>query len=358
MRLPLLLFLPWGNFIVCAMLVLAVAPAMAAQPIANEVTFEGAGQVKLSGTLLLPHAAAASEPAAARFPAALLIQGSGPTDRDGSQPPALKIDLLKQLAEHLAAHGVATLRFDKRGQYRSGAAPKDQAALVEFVAWDNYVDDVVAAMRALQQQPQIDPARVALVGHSEGGLLVMHACKRVQEKAGEPAAVVLLSTPGRPIDVVLRDQLERILTAQGATPDQKKFFLDKNDAIASAIRQTGVVPTDVPPGLQALYPAYLGKFWQGQLKSAPADLATALEPPVLIIQGDRDQQEAPGDAAALAEAINRGRKGKTPAELVVIRGASHNLKAAKEETDPGIKGPVVPEALKAISDWMISAPRR
>ena len=104
---------------------LAARPAPAAE---REVQFEGAGGVRLSGTLLLPEAATR------HVPAVVLVAGSGPTDRNGNQPPLLWTGLLKQTAEMLADAGIASLRYDKRGLDRSGARPKDPGELARFAA--------------------------------------------------------------------------------------------------------------------------------------------------------------------------------------------------------------------------------
>src|SRR5258708_3636948 len=92
----------------------------------RQVTFPGADGATLAGTLQLP----AGEKAG---PALVLLAGSGPTDRDGNQPPALVTDLLKQVAVGLAEKGIASLRYDKRGMYANKAdLPKDLAKYGDF----------------------------------------------------------------------------------------------------------------------------------------------------------------------------------------------------------------------------------
>src|SRR3954469_5394580 len=123
---------------------LLASPAFGAS-MEREVVFDGAGGVKLSATLALPPAAAERDKVAA----VVLVAGSGPTDRNGNQPPLLWTGLLKQSADILADAGIASLRYDKRGLRRSGGRPKDPAELARFVAWENFSADVVAAHRAL-----------------------------------------------------------------------------------------------------------------------------------------------------------------------------------------------------------------
>src|SRR5581483_6115473 len=97
--------------------------AAPAEPVEREVTFAGAGGTSLAGTLLPPEANVHK-----RVPALVLVAGSGPTDRDGNQRPAIVTDLLKQFATALAKRGIATLRYDKRGMHANRAQlPKEVA---------------------------------------------------------------------------------------------------------------------------------------------------------------------------------------------------------------------------------------
>ena len=315
----------------------------------REVAFVGVGGAKLSGTIALVENRAVTT----KSPAVLFVCGSGPTDRDGNQRPALVTDTQKQMAVDLARRGIASLRYDKRGVAGSAAgAPRDQAGMTEFYAWENFVEDVIAAYRTLQQQPEIDPNRVALVGHSEGGLLVLVAANQVKDKERPPAAMVLLATPGRPIDALITEQLARLVKRQGANDSQAKRVIDKAAEIAGQIRATGAVPANVPRGLQALYPPYLGKFFRSMFAVEPARLAANFDGPVLVINGDLDQNvSADLDAKALDAAL----RARTPArvqELMIVTGASHSLKSAASELDPGFAGPIVPAVLDKIGAFL------
>lgn len=97
----------------------------------REVAFNGAGGFQLRGTLVLPSATKG------KVPGVLLLPGSGPSDRNGNQPPQLVTDLLKQIAERLAADGFASLRFDKRAAAVYATTwPKDMAAMNNFFSYD------------------------------------------------------------------------------------------------------------------------------------------------------------------------------------------------------------------------------
>jgi dienelactone hydrolase len=118
-----------------------------------------------------------------RVPGVIIVAGSGPTDRNGNQLGGeFTTNLYSQLADQLAQQGIASLRYDQRAVGASSSFPRPQnpnqptpaeiKALQDFFDWDNYVGDARDTLRELQQQPEIDPARTALIGHSEGSNIV------------------------------------------------------------------------------------------------------------------------------------------------------------------------------------------
>ena len=311
----------------------------------KEVSLKGANRVMLSGTLSLP-----ASPG--KFPALLFISGSGPTDRDGNSSVGVKTDLFRLLATSLAKNGVASLRFDKRvaGNARK-LIPRTQNELSEYCSWEYFVADAEDAFRFLQKQPEIDAKSTGIFGHSEGGMLALQMSNNL--KLNPPAVLIIAGTPGRKIDVILHDQLSLIMTNQKAPPDTIAMILKKNAEICDAIRKTGVIPNDVPPGLAALYPAYIGKFLHSELAFDPIVCASNYEGPVLILQGEKDSQvSAIFDAPLLEKALKKRVNGRQ--ELFIAPGASHNLKALKNESDLGFEGAVEPTTLQKIIDWVKS----
>ncbi len=205
----------------------------------RQVLFTGAGGVPLAGTLVIP-----DRPRP--VPAMLLIAGSGPTDRDGNQLPHVRTDLLRFIADVLAACGIASLRYDKRG-VGAGAErlPRDPDALAAFVRWDRFVDDAAAALAFLRRHDGVDGERVGVLGHSEGGLIGLDLAAGSD---APPAALVLAATPGRPIAAVLRDQLARLARAQGAAEPTIAALLDENDAILARLAAGQGYPPAISPG--------------------------------------------------------------------------------------------------------------
>jgi uncharacterized protein len=310
----------------------------------KHVSFEGDGGIALAGTLVLPESLNSDSV----VPAVLLIQGSGPTDRDGNQPPNLKTDLLRQLADVLAGAGIASLRYDKRGMYANQATlPKHQDQLPEFFRWSAFVGDAHAAFTFLMTYPGIASDRVGVVGHSEGGLLALDSAARSHP---QPKAIILASTPGRQFGEVIKDQLSALLEQQGATAEQRQFFLDADRRIRSEILETGKVPLDVPAGLAPLYPNYLGQFLKSALALDPATLATNVEGPILVINGTADAQvSARDDATRFSSALASRKDGSA---VFTPSAVSHNLKRVTEADTQGVVGELDGTVRGAILNWL------
>ncbi len=323
-------------------LFLLLPAQLTAAPLERFVMFEGAGGVKLAGLLTLPE-----EEDDAPYPAVLLLQGSGPTDRDGNQPPAIRTNLLRQIARHLAEQGIASLRYDKRGMHANQKdLPQDPEVLRDFVAWENFVKDAEMGYRWLASAPDIDGERVGVAGHSEGGLIAIELSQR---GGVAPKALVLLATPGRPLGEVIQDQLASLLVRQGATAAQQSYFLAEDERIRAAILATGAVPDDVPDGLKALYPAYLGGFYQSLLPFDPLRALDGVESPLLVLAGGRDRQVSPErDFAPLAAEAKRRGDGSA---AFMAPGVSHNLKPVSGE-EPGFEGRLDAGIRAELTTWL------
>lgn len=323
-----------------------VASPLTAQPVDMRITFPTTGGMHLAGTLTLPGVAPEAERAAARVPAVLLIQGSGPVDRNGNAGPHLNWATLELLAGHLAEAGIASLRYDKRGMHANSAGmPVDNAGRGRFFRWEAFVDDAAAALDFLRAHPRLDARRLAVAGHSEGGLIAL-------ELANGPAAglrtVVLLATPGRPIGAVLQDQLTLALEKQSATGPQTAEILAQNERILAEIERTGVVPVDVPAGLRALYPPYLGSFLRSLARLDPAVRARTARVPILALHGGADIQASPEkDGGAIRAALATRSDGSGQ---ITLSDINHALQAATDVS--GERRPLAPEALTALKDWL------
>jgi len=287
-----------------------------------------------SGTLTLPGTLTMPASYSSRLPVALIVAGSGPTDRNGNSAGPLRAqnnsNLYAILAWQLADAGIASVRYDKRA-----LGENLQKIDLAQTSIDDFIADVIAGARKLATDRRF--SKVVLIGHSEGAELVLQAANR-----GAPAAgIVMLSGAGRPIMFVLREQLSKQL------PPEELVKWDS----ASARYLRGEDAGDVHPGLRPLLLPVNRRFMQTWAKYDPLAEIARVKVPVLIVQGAHDLQIGEADARALQAA-------QPAAKLVVIPAANHVFRAATDNraaqarlyTDPTI--PIVPELTPAISDWI------
>ena len=276
------------------------------------------------GTIELP---AGAMPA----PVALIIAGSGPTDRNGNSPmiPGSN-NSLKMLADGLAARGIATLRYDKRGIAASKAAMTSESDL----RFDNYVNDAEAWIKQLRADKRF--STVTVIGHSEGSLIGMIAAR----EAGADAFVSLEGT-GRKAADILTEQLKNQLP-----PD----LMAQTNRILAAL-SAGQTPDSVPPVLAPLFRPSVVPYLISWFKYDPAAEIGKLKIPALIVQGTTDIQVSMTDANALAA-------GNRSARLFTIEGMNHILKAVAGDRmaqipaygDPSL--PVVPKLIDEVAQFV------
>jgi len=298
----------------------------------EEVTFKS-GELILYGTLTSPTSGTEN-----KFPAVLLIPGSGPTDQDGNQPGS-KTDFLKQIAFHLASQGYATYRFDKRAIKRyQGLWPKDLEKTKEFFSWAHHTQDVEQAFAAMKKHPKVDSNRSSILGHSEGGSFAIDVASSLK-----PESIVLLAAPGRSLDKILTEQIGNLLVKQQVTPEQKSFYMAELSRIMGVIKKTGKIPPDVPPGLQALFPPYTSLFFQSSFKFTPTKKIAQYKGPVLVMNGQEDLQVSPKlDAENLYKALTKRKKGVQ--QLMVLPGLGHGFNSTSETVSEAM--------LTSLSAWL------
>ncbi len=259
--------------------------------------------------------------AAGRVPALVLMSGSGPHDQDetvGASAP------FRDLAAGLAARGIATLRYDKR--------TFDYPASVDartFTAQDEYVPDALAAVAVLRARPEIDPARVFVLGHSQGGTfapLVAHADPRV-------AGVVLMAAAAR--------ARAQVLTTQRLARQIDDPRLARLDPSTRLLDGTG--------------PAY----WLSLRRYDEIATARALPQPLLLLQGGRDYQVTIPDDL---DVWRRGLAGRRDVTVRLYPAASHLFIDGSGPSSPleyQTAGHIDPRVTRDIAAWIARVrPRR
>jgi len=314
-----------ANFAVrlCSLLLLIGGIAAQAYAAETPITLDTpTGQ--LAGTLELP--AGADKPRVA-----LLIAGSGPTDRDGNSSliPG-RNDSLKLLATGLAEAGIATVRYDKRGIGGSHAAGSAESAL----RFEMFVDDAAAWIARLKADPRF--ASVAVIGHSEGSLIGMLAARQA-----DAAAFVSIAGIADGASTLMRKQLE------GKLPPE----LEKESERILVSLESGVVVDPVPPALTTLFRPSVQPYLISWFKYVPAQRIAELTMPVLVVQGNTDIQVDVVQA-------NRLHGARPGAKLAIIPGMNHVFKHVRAVPelqvasygDPSL--PVSPLLVKSIADFL------
>lgn len=247
---------------------------------------------QLSGTLALP---AGEGP----WPVVLLVAGSGPTDRDGNS--ALLPGTgghMKRLAEALAAQGLASLRYDKRGVGKSLCPGLRE----EDLRFRHMVDDAVALAQPLLADARLGP--LLLAGHSEGSLIAALAARELRVAA----AVVSIAGAGQKASELIRVQL------QGKLPELLEIpALAALDALAAE-----QLIEDPPEALTLLFRPTVQPYLVSWFRYDPAEVFADLPLPVLLVQGTADQQVTAQHARLLHAA-------RPDARLLLVEGMDHLL---------------------------------
>lgn len=321
------------------MLAFLVASLITA-PTTKELTLHTSDGLNLKGELMMP-----ASPQG-KCKAVLMFPGSGPTDRNGNEPPEMKTDILKQIAEALAAQGIASFRFDKRAAHVNAPLfPRDMSKLDDFFAWDRFIDDDERAYDLLRKQPGIDPEHVGLLGHSEGCLQTLV----LTGKGVQAPAIFLLGCAGRPVSTVIQQQVHDGVSKQTKDPRIIKSFDDQIRDGFAYFRIHHAAKPGLNPGLAVFFPPGMGKFLVAY-DIDPVPLLRRYRGNAIVVQGEKDANVSYSRDFPLVKSALQSRK-TGASRFVVVPGASHNLKRFSSPTDPGFAGPVLPPALPEIVNW-------
>lgn len=227
-------------------------------------------------------------------PIALIIAGSGPTDRNGNNP-TMTNDAYKKIASALAKSGIASLRYDKRGIAESAAAVENEADLI----FSDYASDATSWIEWLRKDKRF--TKIVVVGHSEGSLIGMMAADKAD-------GFISIAGAGKSIGDILKEQLR---TQPQSMQDQASILIDS--------LSKGLNVHNVSPELQPLFRPSIQPYMMSWLKLNPQTELKKLKVPVMIVQGTTDIQIGVEDAKLLAKA-------KPEAKLLIIEKMNHILR--------------------------------
>lgn len=320
----------------------------ASSEVSSEVSFDVDGTTTY-GTLQTP-----AHHEGQRMAAALLIPGSGPNDRNGNQPGSGAMpDTLKLIAGILAKQRIVTLRFDKYFTGRTGAGRYASDPATATIHGDLTQAD--AAFGFLSHQQQVDPAKLLVVGHSEGGMFAMQIADTADTKpAGlallEPQDVRALNLIGVQWDEEIESQVAQgTLTAAQARTNaglisQAIAQFRAGQTVSTAGMAAPIAQLVAPFLVNNNQPAYL-RSWD---LIDPIALAAKINSGtrVLVTDGTRDDKVPPGTIHPLTQALTTA--GVAGPGLRVLQGTDHDMHLADQpDNDPVL----APDIIAAIQQW-------
>jgi uncharacterized protein len=294
----------------------------------------GDGPLAVPGTLSVPRGHDGTGPGV------VLLAGSGPNDQDetiGRNKP------FKDLAWGLATAGVAVLRFDKV----THAHPDLVGENPRFTLTDEYVPHAVAALEILRRHPAVDPARVFLAGHSQGGTVAPRVAARTPV-----AGLVILAGGAQPLQQAMVRQFRYLASLDDAQAAAQSAALEVVTRQAAAVDDPGLSestpPQDLPFGVPAAY-------WLDQRDYDAPKAAAALGKPLLIVQGGRDYQVTVADDLSRWQAALDGRPDVT---IQVYPADNHLFFPGEGPSTPAEYEPAQhmdPEVVAGIAGWLSAA---
>lgn len=293
----------------------------------KEVVFRSDADYDFHGTLSFPFGEG-------KYPAAILVTGSGLQDRDET---IMEHKPFAVLADALTREGFAVLRYDDRGW------GTDDSVLLNATSYD-FKNDLLAAYRFLKTQPQILPDKISLIGHSEGGMIVSMAAAEEQNIA----AVVMMAGTGVAGKEILTSQTRAILESQGVPENMIKETLAKNESLYNIIaknlprtekeillrdllkkwwnalssEEQKATQTDQETFINRLLAQSFSPWMEVFINLDPAHFLKQVTQPILVLNGERDLQVLPDiNLPAIEDALKQG--GNTRYEIKRYEGMNH-----------------------------------
>jgi dienelactone hydrolase len=314
----------------------APSPSPTPPPYADTGSFReadvrvGHGELALPGTLTLPTSAG-------RYPAVVLVHGSGPHDRDETIGPNRPF---RDLAWGLASRGIAVLRYDKRTMVHASLIARNPAG---FTLREETVDDALAAIDLLRSTAGVDASRLFVIGHSLGGMLAPRIAGRDPGIAG----LIILAGSTRPLDDILIAQHQYLARLDDSvTADEEQRLADLQRDLAE-VRALSAVDRASPALILGAPPSY----WLDLRAYDPVATAGRLTQPMLILQGGRDYQVTMEDF----QGWETGLADRADVRLRVFPALNHLFMAGTGVASPAeyqIPGHVAREVIQAITDWI------
>lgn len=243
------------------------------------------GNYKMPGILTLP--IGVSNP-----PVAILVHGSGATDRDETIGPNKPF---RDLAWGLAERGVAVIRYDKRPfVYGNSYAPEGDGN-IDYEA----VDDALSAIQLAKNHPELAESKIFVIGHSLGALVA----PRIAERSSDLSGIVMIAGNARPFDDIILEQYEYIASIPGSGTEQKD--VDEIKAQVENARKYGTAEFDASIPFPLKMPE---GYWKSIRDYKQLEVAKRLKLPIFVIQGERDYQITMEDFGIWKTTLKKNKK--------------------------------------------------
>lgn len=329
--------------------------------VTEDVVFQNPqASISLAGTLSLPEKGS-------NFPVAVLISGSGPQNRDeellGHKPFLI-------IADYLTRHGIAVLRFDDRGVGQSKGEFKTATSA-------DFATDVESAVAYLKTRKEIDPKKIGLIGHSEGGIIA----PMVASRSKDVNFIVLLAGTGIRGDKLLLMQQELIARANGVSEAEIKKSLESGSIAFDMVLKSKDIPSlttdltryikdvlskdktaELPKGMteEQFISSQINQLtspWMVYfIKYDPAITLEKVKCSVLAVNGEKDLQVPPKEnLTAIENALKKGKNKNVT--IKVFPNLNHLFQEAKTGSPSeyaAIEQTFAPVALEEVTQWILS----
>ena len=329
------------------LLLLALVAVGASAQVEREVTFSH-DDVTLAGTVTLPG------DGSGRYPAVVMVTGSGTQDRNETLQ---NLQPFKVIAEHLAACGIASLRYDDRGA--GGSSP-----LTGSETTVDFAQDAEAALQFLHSYKHIDSSRIGILGHSEGGLIAFMIAGNDNAQV-KPAFVVAIAAPalkgaelliqqnidiaeqsGMPMDAIQQFQLRQMFNNLCTINDEERLRIQLSSDMATLMPQ---LPREA---IQQQLAVMTSPWFRSFAKYDPSQPISNTRCPALALYGEYDFQVNPEVNAKAMRTLNPA------AQVVVLPQHNHMMQKCADRMASmnyfALGTDVSPEALEAMSSFINS----
>jgi uncharacterized protein len=301
-----------------------------------EVTI-GNGKWAVPGTLTIPKGSSNNNE---QFSGVVLVHGSGPNDRDETIGPN---KIFRDLAWGLASKGIAVLRYDKRTFTHASEFTQD--LVLKMTVKEEVIEDAQLAVNLMRETPEIDPARVFLLGHSLGASVAPRIGKQDENLAG----MIIMAGIIRPLEDTILEQFTYLYSLNGSMTDEQKATLESLKVKVARVKDLELseeIPSkDLPLGISATY--FL------DLQSHPTkEILKNISLPMLILQGGRDYQVSPTkDFQVWKDQL----KSRNNVYFQIFPSLNHLFIEGEGQSTPqeyGVEGHVSEEVIEVISQWL------